>query len=118
MGDKVLLIGIDGAPPDFIFKWAREGLLPNIGALMARGAYGHLVSTIPPMTCPAWTSSVTGVDVDKHGIYDFFLHLDMRRKKLFFANSRARRTRALWSILGRSGLSTVCLNMPLSLIHI
>ena len=114
MGEKVLLIGIDGAPPDIIFKWAEEGLLPNIASLMARGAYGRLISTIPPMTCPAWTSSITGVDIDKHGIYDFFLHLDMRRKKLFFANSRARRIRALWNMLSRAGLSTVSLNMPVT----
>jgi len=111
---KVLLIGLDGAPPDMVFRCAREGLLPNIGWLMAKGAYGHLRSTIPPMTCPAWVSSVTGVDVEEHGVYDFFLHLDLERKKMIFANSRTRRVKALWNFLTGAGMSTICLDMPVT----
>jgi len=110
----VVLIGLDGAPPDLIFRWAREGLLTNIRGLMAKGAYGQLRSTIPPTTCPAWTSSVTGVSLEKHGVYDFFLRADLIRKRIFFANSRVRRVKALWNMLDEVGRTTVCLNMPVT----
>jgi len=112
--ERVLLIGLDGAPPDLIFKWADQGLLPNIAGLMAKGAYGPIRSTIPPMTCPAWTSSVTGVDVHKHGIYDFFLSVDFKRKRMTFADSRKRKSEALWSLLGASGKRSVVINLPAS----
>ena len=97
-----------------MFRWAREGLLPNIAGLMAKGAYGFLRSTVPFSTCPAWTSSITGVDIEKHGIHDFFLHADLRRKRIFFANSRARKTKAIWDLLNDADKTTVVLNLPVT----
>lgn len=111
---RVLLIGLDGAPPALLFKWAKAGLLPNIAGLMAEGAYGPLRSTIPPTTCPAWTSSVTGVDVHKHGIYDFFLSADLAGRKMVFADSTKRKAKALWNILSASDKEVVVLNMPVT----
>ena len=112
MKARVLAIGLDGAPPGLIFRWAKEGLLPNLSGLMAKGAYGPLRSTIPPMTCPAWTSSVTGVDVHKHGLYDFFLSADLARRKLYFADARRRKARPIWRFLNEEGLRTVIVNLP------
>jgi len=114
MRAKVLAIGLDGAPPKLIFKWAQMGLLPNLAGLMARGTYGFLKSTIPPMTCPAWTSSVTGVDIHKHGLYDFFLSADLARKRLVFADARKRRVKAVWSLLNDEGKKTVVINLPVT----
>ena len=108
------MIGLDGAPPALLFRWARRGLLPNIAGLMAKGAYGPLRSTLPFSTCPAWTSSITGVDIEKHGIYDFFLRADLRKKRIVFANSRARRARAIWELLDEVDRSTVVLNLPVT----
>ena len=112
MAARVLAIGLDGAPPELVFRWAREGILPNISGLMAKGAYGPLRSTIPPMTCPAWTSSVTGVDIHKHGLYDFFLSADLSKKRLVLADARKRKVRALWSLLNEEGKKTVVINLP------
>ena len=111
---KVLVIGLDGASPEVIFRWAQAGLLSNIAGLMARGVYGPLMSTIPPVTCPAWTSSVTGVDIHKHGLYDFFLRADFKRKRLILANARKRKVKALWSLLNAEGMKTVIINLPAS----
>ncbi|NIO36509.1 hypothetical protein GTO27_02275, partial [Candidatus Bathyarchaeota archaeon] len=51
------------------------------------GAYGRLRSTIHTNTVPAWTSSVTGVNPGKHGLYDIFLSLDLKSKRIEYANS-------------------------------
>jgi len=37
--DKVVLIGLDGAPFSLIQKWANEGALPNLQKLINNGAF-------------------------------------------------------------------------------
>jgi predicted AlkP superfamily phosphohydrolase/phosphomutase len=68
---KVLVIGLDGATFDLIEPWAAAGLLPNLSRLMAEGSHGQLLSTLQPVTAPAWTTFMTGVNQGKHGLYDF-----------------------------------------------
>ena len=114
MSRRLVLIGLDGAPPDLLFKWAKKGLLPNVRGLVESGVHGYLRSTIPPTTCPAWTSSTTGVDIYKHGIYDFFLSIDFKRKRIIFADSRKRKVKALWNLLNEAGRSTIIMNMPVT----
>ncbi|NIP35700.1 MAG: hypothetical protein GWN18_12080, partial [Thermoplasmata archaeon] len=50
---KLMLMGLDCAPPALIFDRMR-GELPNLEALMGTGLYGPLRSTLPPITIPAW----------------------------------------------------------------
>ncbi len=53
MNRKVVIIGLDSAPPELVFdKWL--DYLPNIKRLVSNGIYGKLESTIPAITCPAW----------------------------------------------------------------
>ena len=47
------------------------GLMPRLARLRERGASGTLRSTIPTYTPPAWTSSLTGVNPGRHGVYGF-----------------------------------------------
>lgn len=68
---RVLLIGWDGAEPALVEPWVKQGLLPTLGELARRGTAGRIRSTTPPVTPPAWTSAVTGVDPGRHGIYSF-----------------------------------------------
>ena len=51
---KLLIIGFDGATFDLIRPWVEEGHLPNLAALMNNGVHGDLLSTLPPVTSPAW----------------------------------------------------------------
>ncbi len=65
------IIGIDGGTFSVIKPGMEAGLLPNLGKLLTKGCYAALQSTIPPMTAPAWTSFMTGVQPSLHGIFDF-----------------------------------------------
>ena len=68
MSHKVLIIGLDCAPPELIFdRFAND--LPNIQSLIQAGAYGKLHSTIPAITVPAWMSMVTSKDPGTLGFY-------------------------------------------------
>ena len=64
---KVLLIGIDGVRPDVL----AEVPTPNIDALAASGWYtAQARTTTPSVSGPSWSSMLTGVWPDKHGVTD------------------------------------------------
>ena len=111
---KILVIGIDGAPPDFVFKWAKEGYLPNIKKLMDSGSYGRLCSTIPPHSGPAWSSFMTGVNPGKHGIYDFYrFRQDSRNVDgIEVITTADRKMKTLWRILSDYGKKVGIINVP------
>ena len=62
---KVLLIGIDGVRPDVLAEVAT----PHIDALVLEGWYtAEARTTTPSVSGPAWSSMLTGVWPDKHGV--------------------------------------------------
>ena len=64
---KVLLIGIDGVRPDVL----AEVPTPNIDALAASGWYtAEARTTTPSVSGPSWSSMLTGVWPEKHGVTD------------------------------------------------
>ena len=68
---RVILLGLDGGTFYLLRPWIEDGLMPNLGALMKRGTWGDLASTIPATTPPAWSTCVTGKNPGKHGVFDF-----------------------------------------------
>ena len=71
MSDKLAIFALDGASPELIEQWAGEGRLPTLASLMARGAFGPLESTIPPVTGAAWGSFLSGVSPGRHGVFEW-----------------------------------------------
>lgn len=62
---KVLVISLDGTRPDAIL----QAEMPYLQALAERGAFTWEASTVfPPVTIPAHTSMLTGLDVAEHGV--------------------------------------------------
>ena len=62
---KVLVIGIDGVRPDVLAEVAT----PNIDALAAAGWYtAQARTTNPSVSGPSWSSMLTGVWPEKHGV--------------------------------------------------
>jgi predicted AlkP superfamily phosphohydrolase/phosphomutase len=71
-GLRVVILGIDGATWDVMRPMIERGELPNISALMERGAHGPLRSLEPTLSNRVWTSAATGVVPERHGVTDFF----------------------------------------------
>ena len=111
MMTRVFMIGWDGATFDLIRPWVAEGKLPTIARLMTAGAHGQLCSTLPPMTFPAWTSFMTGVNPGKHGIYDF-TRPRPGRYELEFVNGGQRRAPSFWQILSQAGRRVASISLP------
>jgi predicted AlkP superfamily phosphohydrolase/phosphomutase len=105
------MIGWDGATFDLIRPWLAEGKLPTFARLMEAGAHGPLRSTLPPMTFPAWTSFMTGMNPGKHGIYDF-TRPRPGRYELEFVNGGQRRAPSFWQLLSQAGRHVVSISLP------
>lgn len=110
---KVLIIGIDGATPDLVLPWCKEGKLPNINRLVNEGIYGNLESTIPPITPAAWTSFLTGKNPGKHGIFDF-MEREPGSYNFRYINARSRKSPSLWKLLSDNGYKVGVLNVPMT----
>ncbi len=108
---RVLVIGLDCAPPKLVFeRWADD--LPVLARLRERGLYGELRSSIPPITVPAWASMMTGKDPGVLGFYGFRNRKDHSYDRLTFANSLAVKEPAVWDLLSKVGRKVVLVAVP------
>jgi predicted AlkP superfamily phosphohydrolase/phosphomutase len=108
---KFILLGLDGMEPSLATRWMDAGRLPHLAALRARGALLRCASTRPPVTYPAWTTCVTGVNPGRHGIFDF-TRMATGRRGISFVNSTYRRVPALWNVLSNAGRRCAVLGVP------
>ncbi len=102
---------MDGASPQLLFPWAREGTLPNLAGLIETGRHGILLSTMPPATFPAWSSFMTGTNPGKHGLLDFTTRVS-GEYAVQFVNSTFRRKPTIWKLLNDAGFRVGVLGMP------
>ncbi|MBX3178878.1 MAG: alkaline phosphatase family protein [Candidatus Hydrogenedentes bacterium] len=108
---RFLLIGLDGAEPSLLGPWMDAGHLPHLAALRARGTFMPLSSTRPPVTFPAWTTCVTGVNPGRHGIFDF-TEMQPGSYAIRFVNRGRRAAPAIWNLLDDAGLRSCVLGVP------
>ena len=109
---KVLIIGLDGATWRVLEPWARDGRLPNLAVLMARGSWGPLRSTVPALTLPAWSSLATGRNPGGHGVFAFRRLRPDRYDSPGLASASDLRAPTLWEIAGRAGVRVGVVNVP------
>jgi predicted AlkP superfamily phosphohydrolase/phosphomutase len=110
---RILVIGLDGADLDVVKPLVSQGALPNLGRLMAEGAWGELRSTYPPMSPPAWTTFMTGKNPGKHGIFDFTI----RKPDSYdveFVNARFRKAATMWRLMSDAGKRVCILSVPIT----
>jgi predicted AlkP superfamily phosphohydrolase/phosphomutase len=116
MGTKVLIIGLDGATPDLVERWAAENKLPYLKQMMQNGVYGTLKSTYPPISPAAWTTFATGYNPGKHGTYDF-RDYDPRRYSCFadtIVDSNAFAGKSIWDLVGGTGQKVGVITVPVT----
>lgn len=112
MKNRTIWLGLDGGTFSILDPLMEEGIMPFLKEFIASGAYGKLVSVIPPITQPAWTSMMTGRSPGNHGIFDFFRFESSSSRYVRFLNSRNIACETIWSILNRQGLKSTSLNFP------
>jgi predicted AlkP superfamily phosphohydrolase/phosphomutase len=108
---RVLMLGIDSAPPELLFDELRPEL-PVLSNLFEHGLWGPLESSIPAITVPAWMTAMTSKDPGQLGIYGFRNRADHSYDKLAMATSQVVREDTVWDILGRAGRASVVCAVP------
>src|SRR5947209_3885707 len=71
LGEKVIVIGVDGMDPRLCESMMQEGLLPNLFRLRDSGGFSDLGTSIPPQSPVAWANFINGAGPGSHGIFDF-----------------------------------------------
>lgn len=110
---RLLILGLDGAPARYVFD-APPGALPNLQSLMARGMWGPLTSTIPPITCPAWACMSTSRDPGQLGLYGFRNRSSPSYGPMDRADGAWVTAPRLWEVLSDLGRRSAVLGLPLS----
>jgi predicted AlkP superfamily phosphohydrolase/phosphomutase len=110
---RVLLIGWDGADWRILDPLLEAGLLPNLQALLDRGARGVLKSTIPNHSWAAWPSFLTGVEPSNHGVYDIF-EKGIGARRSLPVTYRSIKEKTLLADLTSAGVPVVMTNLPLT----
>lgn len=114
MRDKVFVIALDGAPPDMIDIWVRQGKLPLFKRLMVEGCTGELTSAVPWHTPTAWCSFMTGKNPGKHSVYNFVSRDPEHLLEMTFLNSTSCKAKTLWRYLSERGRSVGVVNVPMT----
>ena len=127
------MLGVDGMDPQFVQRhWSA---LPHLDGLRRQGSFEQLKTTTPPQSPVAWSTFITGMDPDRHWIYDF-VHRDPKTYLPFSSMSRAeeprhtlslgpylfplsqgqvialRRGKAFWQILADHHIPVTMIRMP------
>jgi predicted AlkP superfamily phosphohydrolase/phosphomutase len=108
---RVLVLGLDCASPDLIFKQFKADL-PTFSRLAEAGTWGELESCIPCITIPAWASMLSSRDPGVLGCYGFRNRADNSYSNMVTANSSAIKVKRVWDYVGESGKQSVVINVP------
>jgi predicted AlkP superfamily phosphohydrolase/phosphomutase len=112
MRTPVVVIGLDGATFEWLRPLAKEGLIPNLSALMDGGSAAPLISTMPPLTPPGWATCLTGVSPRLHGLWDFVRRRSAHRYELLPTSGADVRAPWLWNRLDRRERRSIVLSLP------
>jgi predicted AlkP superfamily phosphohydrolase/phosphomutase len=107
----LLVLALDGATFDVIRPLAEAGRLPNLARWIEEGTSAPLRSTVPPVTFPAWSTFMTGLEPGRHGVFDFTQKVP-GAYRLRFANASDRHGTSLFARVCRAGGRVLVLGMP------
>lgn len=110
MDRKILIIGLDSAPPEIVIDRREE--FPVFRRLIENGMFGRMRSSDPPITIPAWMIMSTGKDAGRIGIYGFRHRKDYSYDKMWIASSQTVKEKAVWDIIGEHGGQSCLVSIP------
>jgi predicted AlkP superfamily phosphohydrolase/phosphomutase len=114
MAGRVVVLGLDGATWDFLDGLIAHGLLPSLAGFRRRGAYGRLVSAVPPCTPIGWKAYSTGRNPGEFGVFYWFSLTELRRGRIRLHDARAYKQPELWDFLTDAGYRCAVLGMPMT----
>jgi predicted AlkP superfamily phosphohydrolase/phosphomutase len=109
---KLLVIGLDGVPPELLFDRLLP-VMPRIRALLQGALRAPMRTTDPPISVPAWPVMFTGVDPGTLGLYGFRHRRRTSYTEMHLPTSEDLRFPTVWEILSERGRRVGVIGMPL-----
>ncbi len=106
---RVFLIGWDAADWNMIRPLLEEGKMPALKSLIEHGVSGNVATLAPVISPILWNSIATGKRGYKHGILGF-VEPSPDGKGARPVTSTSRTAKALWNIIGQSGMRSGVVN--------
>ncbi|MGH2737152.1 MAG: alkaline phosphatase family protein [Actinomycetota bacterium] len=113
MPNRVLIIGWDGVDWKILQPMLEAGELPNLKALIERGAHGDCLSTVPSHSWCAWPTFMTGLNPAGHAVFDILEHKPGVSKRLPIT-SKSIKARNIFSDVTAANKTSVAANIPLT----
>lgn len=110
---RVLVIGLDGVPHSLLTRLIDAGELPVLAEIAASGDLRAARSTLPSVSCAAWTSFVTGVNPGAHGVFGF-VEREPGSYRHYITGSNYVRAPQLWRTLSDRGHRVIIMNVPVT----
>jgi len=111
---RLVVLGVDAAAPALLERWTGDGTLPNLAALVARGASGRTGGVEGFFVGSTWPSMYTGTNPARHGVH-YLLQLAPGTYALHgVAHGDFVRREAFWSAAARAGRRVAVLDVPLT----
>jgi predicted AlkP superfamily phosphohydrolase/phosphomutase len=107
----VVLLGFDAADPDLVERWAREGKLPAMARLMARGTWARTSGAELLFEHGVWSTLLSGVSTARHGFH-FFWQPVPGTYGLELKRGRDLGVAPFWAHLSGTGRSVLVLDPP------
>ena len=108
---RLLVIGLDGVPPELLFDRFRAEL-PRLSGLLAESVRAPLRTTDPPISVPAWPVMFTGVDPGTLGFYGFRHRRAGTYLETYVPTSRELPVPTIWELASRAGRRVAVIGMP------
>jgi predicted AlkP superfamily pyrophosphatase or phosphodiesterase len=116
--DHVILISVDGMPPDYYTAPEKLGLrAPTLTMMKQGGAYAEgMEGVYPTVTYPQHTTMVTGLRPAAHGIVQnrIFEAPNEPQTRYWYWYSKALKAETLWTVAKKQGLTTAAVGWPVT----
>ena len=111
-GNKLVVIGWDGATWDLLTPWLEAGELPNLAELMESGSCGAIQSTPLPLSPAAWSTIITGQNPGKHGVFDWF-ERKPHSYDVDYVHTGRIASKTIWQYVNESGKRMGVFSLPM-----
>jgi len=109
MRRRIVIIGLDGVPYELIKDLTERSIMSGVKDLIKQGSFLKMTSSIPEVSCVAWSSIITGKNPGEHGIFGF-MDLYPNTYKLKFPQYNDLKAKPFWEILEEK--KSVIINVP------
>lgn len=111
---KLLVVGLDGATFAMVDRYVQMNPHGALAILHRSGTVRTLESTLPFFTGPAWTTFMTGLRPDQHGVYHWRGRYNRERRSRPLVSTKHLQEASFWWYVQQNGGQVSVTNFPMT----